>query len=258
MICSWGKAGLCAGFSNRQNMMRQELSCRSLLCRCSQMSPTLCHHHMHRTQLYHCHQLPLVCLWHKPCTRLLDKVFFTPWGPPRLLGDQLSLKAADWYQPSPYPAAGVKQPLSTLCVLSWLLSEGNVIQDILTHPSDLLNSLQHLSYWRTKVFLWGDEQTPPWGPVCTKSQGQTQPWKISSEASPSPSPTLHQQVFPKTLPGGLCQEQAVSWAGRLHTEGAINHRVTVQDVPRHPPRTGEHSDRAVRISVHQPRREPPR
>lgn len=48
----------------------------------------------------------------------MDEVVFTPWVPPRPLGDKLSLRAAGWYQLSLYPGAGVKQPLFTLCVLS--------------------------------------------------------------------------------------------------------------------------------------------
>lgn len=85
------------------------------------------------------------------CTGLMDEVVFIPWVPPRPLGDKLSLRAAGWYQLSPYPGAGVKQPLFTLCVLSWLLSAGKVIQDILTDLCDLLSSLQHLSYWRIQT-----------------------------------------------------------------------------------------------------------
>lgn len=183
----------------------QELPCRSLPCRCSWTSPTLCHHH--------CPGLSFTFGMSLTQT-LLDEVVFIPWVSPRPLGDKPSLKAAGWYQLSPYPAPGVKQALSTLRVLHWLLSEGKVIQDILTDLYDLLSPLQYLSYWRTRLFLSGDEQTPPWGPVCPKrTQEETQPWKVSSETSPSSSPTLHLQVFPKTLPGWLCQEQDVRWAG---------------------------------------------
>lgn len=37
-----------------------------------------------------------------------DEAVSTPWVPSSHLSDKLSLEAAGWCQPSPYPAAGVK------------------------------------------------------------------------------------------------------------------------------------------------------
>lgn len=115
------------------------------------------HRHVHRTQLYHHHPLTSGCLWHLPCPRsghtspvqgCWDKAVSTLWVPSSHLSDELSLEAAGW-------CCWVEiTPLHSLCIVLTSPS-GKLIRDILMDLCDLLNPLQHLTYWRNGLSLWG-------------------------------------------------------------------------------------------------------
>lgn len=74
-----------------------------------------------------------------------------------------------------------------------------------TSPQISVTSSTHRSIWLTEEPGFSTKEMDKLLlevlSVPKRSQGETQPWKVSSETSHSASPTLHRQVFPKTLPG---------------------------------------------------------
>lgn len=225
MICSWCWAGLCAGFSGRTWWDRSSpedpcpvgASKRASLCvtiTCTGLNFTVAIRSLWDVSDTN----PAWDCWMKLLSPLgsLQGPWVTNWASKKQVGTgQAPTLLLGWNNLSPL----------SVCCLDYSL-KGKLSR---TSSQISVTSSTHCSIWVTEEPGSSSKEINKLLlevlSVPKRSQGQTQPWKVSSETSPSPSPMLHPQFFPKTLPGWLCQEQAVCWAGRLHAVGAINHSV---------------------------------